>query len=268
MPDIYKINSKNIVGGPGRLVWAPFGTAAPIKISDVMDTNAPFDLTAPWKDLGSTNEGIEVTRGFDTEEFSVDQSMAPVDEDVTNWSHTLATQLAENTVENRQLALIGGPIVETPAVLGTSTTTTAAAAVGATILSVTSSAEFIAGGYLKVGSETLKISSISGNTIHLLEPLKNAAASGDTVSPVTSLGTKRIGFGTATNIPLIMIALISQKKDGTLYMSVFRKVKVSGDEKTQNFSKEKRVLPLALKAFPDETAPVEENVYYELEETR
>jgi hypothetical protein len=136
------------------------------------------------------------------------------------------------------------------------------------ILNVTSAAEFVEGGWLQIGSEIIKISKISGNTIYLTEPVKQAYTATENVTPVTELGTKRIGYGTVTDVPLFMLALISQKKDGTLYMAVFRKVKVSGDEKTQNFAKGKRTLPLNLKAFPEDGVAQDENVYYEIEQVR
>lgn len=268
MSDIYKVNSENIIGGPGRLVWAPHGTTAPTKISDVMDLTSPFDLKGPWKDLGATNDGIEISRSFSTEDFEVDQYVGAVEEYVSSWEHALSTQLAENTLENRQLALIGGPIIETPPTLGTATKLTGNAVEGATVLSLTAATGFTEGGWAKVGSQIVKISKISGNSLYLADPIKVAATANSDVFPVTELGTKRIGYGTASNVPMIMIALISQKKDGSLYMAVFRKCKVSGDDKTQKFSKEKRMLPLALKAFPEDGVPIEENVYYEIEETR
>ncbi|MED0739022.1 hypothetical protein [Aneurinibacillus thermoaerophilus] len=268
MADIYKVNSSNIVGGPGRLVWAPHGTPAPTKISDVMDMAFPYDLKGPWKDLGATSEGIEISRGFEEEEFEVDQYKGPVDTEITRWTHTLSTQLAENTLENRQLALIGGPIIETPPVLGTATKLTSAIVEGATVLSLAGTADFKEGGWAKIGNQIVKVSKISGSSLYLSDPVKEAAAADVDVFPVTELGTKRIGYGTADVVPFIMLALISQKKDGSLYMAIFRKCKVSGDEKTQTFSKEKRLLPLGLQAFPEDGVPTEENVYYELEEVR
>jgi len=267
---LYKVTAKNIVGGAGRLVWAPFGTTPPEKIADVMATAEPYDLKGPWKDLGATKEGIEISRGFETEEFEVDQLKGPVDTEITNWTHALNTQLAENTIENRQLALIGGPIIETPPELGTSVDTTGELAINATIVTFAAApgADFKAGGYLKIGSQVLKINKISGNSIYLTEPITQAQPTATKVYPVKSLGTKRIGYGSVSNIPEIMVANISQKKDGGLYMAVFRKCKVSGDEKTQTFSKEKRVLPLGLQAFAVEGLPESENIYYEIEESR
>jgi hypothetical protein len=265
MAELYNINSSEIVGGPGRLVWAPYGTPSPTKISDVMDLET-YELKAPWKDLGATTDGIAISRGFDTEGFEVDQKLGNVDEDITAWTHSLSTNLAQNSLENRQLALVGSPIEETPPVLGTATTLSNAVTVGATILNVTSATDFRQGAFLKIGDELIKISSISANSLKLEKPVKNAYESAAEVTPVTELGTRRIGYGTPSEVPLIMPALISQKKDGTLYMAVIRKAKVTGDDKEQTFGKEKRTLPFARSAFPEDGVSEDENVYYEIEQ--
>jgi hypothetical protein len=268
MADIYKVNSNNIVGGPGRLVVADYGVAFPQAISEVMDIAAPYDLKPGWRDLGATNDGITTSRGFDTEDFEVDQVSVAVDSDITSWEHTLETNLAENTVENRQLALIGGTIIETPSVLGTSTTLTAATAIGATIINVTAPTGMTVGSWVDVAGEVRKIVNVSGSTITLDRPLEEAHTTTDSVAPVTELGTRRIGYGTVNEVPFKTYALISQRKDGTLYMCVIRKAKISGDGKEQVFGKEKRLLPLQLVAYPDDNSPQEENVYYEIEQNR
>jgi hypothetical protein len=270
MPDIYKVNSDSIVGGPGRLVFKRYDGTFPETISEVMDLTEPHDLVDGWKDLGATNDGITTTRSFDTEDFEVDQVVGAVDTDITTWSHTLETNLAENSVENRQLSLIGGTIIESPPTLGTATTLTSAVSVYATILTVTAAAGFSAGGFINITegamTETKQIDRIVGNTIYLKSPLDNAYTLTSAVAPVTELGYKRIGFGTPTNVPFWTFALISRYKDGTLYMAVFRKCKVTGDDKEQTYGKEKRLLPLQLSAFPEDNAPQEENVYYEIEQ--
>ena len=266
MNDIYKVDSSEVIGGPGRLVWAPHGTTAPESISEVMSTSNPFDLQGPWKDLGATNDGITMSRGFETEDIPVDQSTTPIDDYITGWSHSISTQLAQNTVENRQLSLIGSAIVETPPTTGTSTTLSNDVAAGATTLTVSSATEFNEGGWLQVGSEVKRISKIASNTIYVSEPVKQAYTTSDDITPITELGTKRIGYGAVEDRPMVLLALINQKKDGTLYMAVFRKCKVGGDDKEQNFQKGTRYLPLGLQAFPEDSAPTDENVYYEIEQ--
>lgn len=266
MPDIYSVNANNIVGGPGRLVFKTFDGTYPETIDEVMSVTSPYSLTTGWKDLGATSDGIAISRGFDTEDFSVDQVASPVDTEITSWSHTLTTNLAENTVENRQLALIGGAIIETVPTLGTPTTTTGELGSGATIVNVTDAAEFKMGGYLELEGDSYKISKIQGNTITLTTPTNKDYPTGTEITPIIELGTRRIGYGTVNNIPFITVGLISQKKDGTLYMAIFRKCKVSGDDKEQTFGTEKRLLPLALAAYPDGTVAQEENVYFEIEQ--
>lgn len=269
MKDIFNVNSANFVGGPGRLVVAPLSVAAPTHISDVMDTAAPYNLKTEWRDLGATSEGIAISRGFETEDFEVDQVMGAADTEVTNYSHSLSTSLAENTLKNRQLALVGGEIIETPAETGESQALAGALAIGARNVTLTTADPlFKVGGWLQfTGGEMKKIASVNGATVVLEAGVEKAYATTDQVSPVTALPTKRIGYGTNRDVPFHRYALISQKKDGSLYMAVFRKAQVTGDDKEQAFNKGKRVLPLSLTAFPEDGVPQSENVYYEIEES-
>lgn len=270
MADIYKVNSSNIVGGAGRLVLKAYDGTFPDSIEEVMSLSAPYDLVDGWQDVGATNDGITVSRGFDSEDFEVDQVVGPVDTDITGWTHGLSTTLAENTVSNRQMALIGGQIIETPPTLGTATTLTATAAINASILSVTSASAMTAGSFLQISEggnvESKQINRISGNTIYLETPLKNAYTTAASVAPITALGSRRIGYGTVQNLPEYTFALISQKKDGSLYMAVIRKARVTGDDKEQTFEKGKRTIPLDLAAYPVDNVPQSENVYYEIEQ--
>lgn len=267
--DIFNVNSENFVGGPGRLVVADLTVAAPTKISDVMDTTAPYNLKTGWRDLGATSEGISISRGFETEDFEVDQRMGAADTEVTNYTHSLSTSLAENTLVNRQLALVGGEIIETPAETGTSQLLAGALAIGARNVTLTTAdPAFKVGGWLQFkGGELKKIASVNGASVSLEAAVEKAYATTDSVSPVTALPTKRIGYGTKRDIPEKRYALISQKKDGSLYMAVFRKAKVAGDDKEQAFNKGKRLLPLSLTAFPEDGVASSENVYYEIEES-
>lgn len=270
MADLYKVKSENIVGGPGRLVCKPYDGTFPESIEDVISTAAPYELAEGWKEIGATNDGITVARGFDTEDFEVDQVVGAVDTDITGWTHTLETDLAENTVENRQIALIGGQIIESPPVLGTATKLTKEVGTNATILSVTSVEGFKAGGHVEITegakSESRKINRIQGSSLYLASPVSNSYTAAAAVAPVTKMGYKRIGYGTPSYLPAFTFVLISQKKDDSLYMMVIRKAQVSGDDKEQSFSKEKRLLPLQLTAFPVSDVPEEENVYYEIEQ--
>lgn len=90
---------------------------------------------------------------------------------------------------------------------------------------------------MKIGNETFKIASITGNTVIIDGTVTTSYETGTNVLPVKELGSKRIGYGTVTEAPIKTIALISKKKDGTLSMAVFYKTKVSGDSKEQTWSK-------------------------------
>lgn len=270
MADIYKVNSGNIVGGAGRLVCKPYDGTFPASIDEVMDLASPFNLKTGWRDLGATVDGISTSRGFDSDDFEVDQYVGAIDSSITGWNHSLETQLAENTVENRQLSLIGGTIVETPPTLGTATTLTAASAVNASIISVTTATGITPGSFVQVSEgsnvEMRQVNRVTGNTVYLEKALSKAYTTAASVRPVTKLGSRRIGFGTVQNIPEYTYALISQKKDGSLYMAVFRKCKVTGDDKEQTYEKGKRTIPLSLNAYPVDGVPTEENVYFEVEQ--
>ncbi|USK77835.1 hypothetical protein [Peribacillus frigoritolerans] len=270
MSDIYKVNSDKIVGGPGRLVVKEYDGTFPDSISDVMNLSAPHDLVNGWRDLGSTNDGITTSRSFEEEEFEVDQQIGAVDSDITSWEHTLSTNLAENTIENRQLSMIGGTIIETAPVLGTTTILTGAVVSGATIINVTSATGISKGQFIEISEgsfiENHKVAKIQGNTIYLESPLQAPYSTTAVVAPVTQLGTKRIGFGTPGVVPYKTYALISKKKDGSLYMCAIRRAKVSGDAKEQVYGKEKRLIPLNLTAYPVDGEVAEENVYYEIEQ--
>lgn len=270
MADIYKVNSDRIVGGPGRLVFKQYDGTFPESIEEVMSTTEPFTLTEGWKDLGATNDGITTSRSFDTEDFEVDQIVGAVDTDITSWEHTLETNLAENTIENRQLALIGGAIIEKSPVMGTATNLTAEVALTATILKLADATGISEGGFIEISeggnSETKQIGTLDGTTAYITSPLKYGYTPTATVTPITQLGTKRIGFGTIQNVPFHTYALISQKKDGSLYMCVIRKAKIQNEDKEQTYGKEKRLLPLQLAAFPEDSVSQDENVYYEIEQ--
>ncbi|MGQ7108340.1 phage tail tube protein [Bacillus cereus group sp. Bce041] len=268
MAELFKVDSTKIVGGPGRLVTAAYGTKLPESIEDLIDPTT-YVLKAGWEDVGATQEGIKVTRSYDEEETEVDQIQGPAETTITKWSHDVSTLLAENSIENRKLALIGGAIIQSSPKFGTPVKTKGALGIGATIitLEVAVGADFKVGGFLKIGNETKKIVATSGSSITVETGISAAAEEGADVTPIIALGTKRIGYGTVSDAPMRSAALISKhEKTGALTIVVLRKVKVSGESKEQTWGKEKRTIPLSLKAFAESNVATEENVYYEIEQ--
>lgn len=109
MAEFYKITGTNVVKGAGRLMVADTTQAFPTQISDVIDTT-DYDAASGWTDVGATTGGIVITRGFDTEGFTVDQVVGDLGEDITGWNNSIETSLAETSLENFDLAWVGGSI--------------------------------------------------------------------------------------------------------------------------------------------------------------
>lgn len=91
----FHFNKKNIQGGAGRLIIGEDITFRPTKISDVMDLKT-FELKEGFRDLGGTTEGISRSRGNETEEVTIDQSVTPIDTTISGWTNTIGTTLMEN----------------------------------------------------------------------------------------------------------------------------------------------------------------------------
>lgn len=267
MAKFQRINNKQatVYGGPGRLLIAPFGAARPEKLSDIIDL-ASYDAKAGWRDLGATNDGISTSRGFDTDDVEVDQSVEPIDQTITGFSNSLSTNLAEPTIDNRQLAWIGGTITEVPATLGTATTVSNATVAGSTVLNVASATGFTANSYLKIDDEFKKIAAVDGNKITLSEALTSPHTETAEVAPVTELGYKKMSYGAPSDVPAFQVALLSMKKDGTLYGIVFYNCKVSGDDSETTYEKGQKMLPLQMNAHTVDDLPEDENVMVEFEQ--
>lgn len=258
-------NASKVVGGAGRLVYAPYGTAVPTKISDVIDlTN--FTLKAGYKDFGFTDGGIEMSRAIEVEDVEADQSFTPIDSYVSGSSHSLSTSLMENTMENRQIANMGASIITTPATYGTATTTTALAAIGASVIAVTSAAGIVADSLIDIAGQVRKVVAVNALNVTIDKPLTVQVASAAQVRPITELGTKKISYGSQNERPAMQIVLLSKKRDGSILMVVFFNCKVSGEESAQNFNKETRMLPLSMVAYPEGALDNDSDVYFEMEQ--
>lgn len=258
-------NVSKVVGGAGRLVYAPYGQATPTKISDVIDL-ATFQLKSGYKDFGFTDGGIEMSRAIEVEEVNADQSFTPIDSYVSGASHTLSTSLMENTIENRQIANMGASIVSTPATYGTATTTTALVAVGGTVIPVTSASGITVGSYIDIDGQVRRVVAVNALNVTIDKPLTAQVASAGSVKPITEHATKKISYGSQNERPAMQIVLLSKKRNGAILMVVFHNCKVSGEESAQNFNKETRMLPLSLVAYPEGALDNDSDVYFEMEQ--
>ncbi|MGM0215069.1 hypothetical protein [Enterococcus sp. AZ109] len=262
----FNFNKKNIQGGAGRLIVGEDPSFRPTKISDVMDMKT-FELKPGFRDLGGTTEGISRSRGNETEDVVIDQSVTPIDTTVSGWTNTIGTTLMETDINNRALAWVGGDITETAADLGDPATLAAAANKGNRKIKVAAGkgTSFAGVRFAKIGDETIAISQVSGDIVTLKEGVGQAYTTTDTLTPVNELGTKTISYGAPTSIDSHSLTLIVKREDETFLMIHYYETKISDSVET-NHGKEKATLPVSFTAFAQDDLPEDENVYIEIEQ--
>jgi len=111
VPDFHRVsvNDDNFIRGAARLLWAGTTISFPVTIADVINVST-YDPMTGWNDLGATKTGITITVNNTEETFDVDQIYADIDSRPTGWECTVATALAEMTVQRLQLAWEGSNI--------------------------------------------------------------------------------------------------------------------------------------------------------------
>lgn len=265
--NFYKFNKNAIQGGAGRLILGTDTTFRPEGIADVMDLDS-YALKEGFSDLGATTEGIARTRGIETEDVEIDQSTTPIDTTVSSWENTIATTLMETSINNRQLANAGGTIESTAPKTGTALTLATALAKNARQVKVTLSdgATIPDMKFVKIGTETVEVASVSGAVITLKKPLKETHDVTEKATPITELGSQRIAYGAPSSVPAYSLALIVKRDDGTFMMAYYYEVRISDNVET-NHGKEKATLPVTFTAFAQDDLPDDENVYVEFEQT-
>lgn len=265
--NFYNYNKDNIQGGAGRLVVSNDTMFRPESISDIMDLET-YELKEGFRDLGATNEGIERSRGNETEDVEIDQSTTPIDSTITSWENTITTTLMETDINNRQLANAGGVIQKTAPKTGQALPLAAPLSLNARQVKVTlGETGSIDSGiqFIKVGSETGQVASVSNNIITLKQPLEKAHDETEQVTPILELGTKKIGYGAPSRVAPVSLTLLVRRDDGTFLMVHYYEVKISDNVET-NHSKEKATLPVTFTAFAQDDLPEDENVYVEIEQ--
>lgn len=122
MPDFHRtnVNDGNFIRGAARLLVAPYGTAFPTQIDQMIylastSANAQYDpryvsSASGWVDLGATKTGVQITINNGEESFDIDQQLGDIASQPTNWECSVGTQLAEFSPEKMQLAWEGGAI--------------------------------------------------------------------------------------------------------------------------------------------------------------
>lgn len=91
------VTSTNLTAGAGTIVRGTFGATEPA-------AGAAFD-GATWTDVGGTNDGVTVSVSVDYLELEVDQLIETPERRVTKRETTIATNLAETTLDNLAASL-------------------------------------------------------------------------------------------------------------------------------------------------------------------
>ena len=99
------INAEALSLGPGRLSWAPLGTALP--------TDHDTPLSEEYQEVGSTEEGSEFAYEITSDPVEVAESLDPLFHRTTGRNGTVSFAMAENTVRNLTLAFNGGTVAST-----------------------------------------------------------------------------------------------------------------------------------------------------------
>jgi hypothetical protein len=116
MGDFHRVNTEDewaIVKGAARLLVAPEDETFPDTISDIIELASgvtQYDAAGDWEELGATKTGVTISTNNAEETQDVDQVLGDISSDPVNWEASVATALAENTLEHMQLAWEGSAI--------------------------------------------------------------------------------------------------------------------------------------------------------------
>lgn len=100
--------ASNLTLGPGTLYRGAEGATEPLEtaVATAPDSGA-------WTDVGATSDGVTLSLELEYTEMTVDQSVDRIGSRLTARTMTLATNLAEVTLENLSFALNAGGTIST-----------------------------------------------------------------------------------------------------------------------------------------------------------
>jgi hypothetical protein len=111
MADFFRTNAysnDSFIRGAARVMWAGTTIAFPTQISDMINLSS-YDAMTGWNDLGATKTGVTVTYNNTEETFDVDQILTDIETRPVSYEQTVATALAEMTLDRLQIAWEAGP---------------------------------------------------------------------------------------------------------------------------------------------------------------
>jgi len=109
MTDFFRtaINEDTFIRGAARLMWAGMTVAFPTSISNIINLST-YDAQTGWNDLGATKGGVVISRNSTEETFDVDQILANIDTRPVTWEQTVATAMAEASLDRINVAWEAG----------------------------------------------------------------------------------------------------------------------------------------------------------------
>lgn len=99
------VNVVNLIQGPATVYHGSFGTA--VEIASASVNTAPA-VSGGWNDVGGTLDGVNMNIALEWSELAVDQLVDVPGRRVTKRDMSIATQMAEGTIENLSRSLNGG----------------------------------------------------------------------------------------------------------------------------------------------------------------
>lgn len=99
------ITSSSIQSGPGRIYYAPLGTAIPTITAAASKIAATW---TSWVQVGSTDAGLTYTESAETADIKVAESLYPIRTVTTSKSSRISFVMSEISDINWKLAMNGG----------------------------------------------------------------------------------------------------------------------------------------------------------------
>lgn len=111
MTDFFRVSvdDNNFIRGAARLLWAGITVSFPSTIGDIVNLST-YDAESGWFDLGATKTGVTISHNNTEETFDVDQILTDIDSRPVSYTQTVATALAEVSLERLQVAWEAGAI--------------------------------------------------------------------------------------------------------------------------------------------------------------
>lgn len=100
---IFPNDVSNLLDGPVRALRAPFATARPDDISDIINMVTPYAPKAGWIDFGATTDAAGYSRDMSSEEYTIEQETGAVLSKITETNRSMTLPIAEITPENMKL---------------------------------------------------------------------------------------------------------------------------------------------------------------------